>query len=1719
MPFKKGKNVKQTKITDTMGIKTKKAQASPKLKQDINLQENVTDKKILEEKILGLKSIISNFDANNKETNEKVRNLPVSFETFKRLTFHNDVIANICQSIKELEYELPISNISKEELFDNNKLLRSYYKTFYMQTVIRTIFPLKIKPCPGRFKDKLLKYPEITSDHEAVADNAVEKSMIHQQNQKTPTLSPAHLKSKVLPFPNKNVGSDNDSTNSDENEEDIINVPVIKPIGNKTKLNQSLKSKAANENANQHVTNLQKETKTPESSPLINVFLQTRDTPDESKQKRQGPKASKSINRNNMFPVSIVEFKKYTYYKEVLLQILKEKAKGDEEIFAKLRSNKLVWKKALRLYYTNFFFKPSIRKKYTLRLKEMPQSLKAKFLEIPAKSTTVKEKKKCDKNHLKSDRESNYTYFDSYKPLSDEFLLMYISKKVSDVNKHPEILKRIKENKQPHKRQSGIEIISIETIVPPNIENEITLDEQSPVIPEENMEIFNKLFDPIPLKCTLSYVLRFSFGPKQSVLRTLMHISFEDFCKFTNIYQLSNIYNDKLKLFKIYESTIKKEIWPFNLYMRISDIFLYLLLNDVKLDLSDLQHISPKFLHWSDLAVNTDFNEIVQEDYFNMNGERIDGDEQLQISRESFYTRCWNEDDWIWKIPKITNNSIQEKINVTKALSDEDAEQLTVEKKNVKGSYISLKKYLNENLEYHNHTELVETSSSITNRSLKITDNASTIFQSTNNDGACSVDVLLSSQTQPQEDPVCMSYKANTSNPNNTEKKCDKNHLKSDRESNYTYFDSYKPLSDEFLLMYISKKVSDVNKHPEILKRIKENKQPHKRQSGIEIISIETIVPPNIENEITLDEQSPVIPEENMEIFNKLFDPIPLKCTLSYVLRFSFGPKQSVLRTLMHISFEDFCKFTNIYQLSNIYNDKLKLFKIYESTIKKEIWPFNLYMRISDIFLYLLLNDVKLDLSDLQHISPKFLHWSDLAVNTDFNEIVQEDYFNMNGERIDGDEQLQISRESFYTRCWNEDDWIWKIPKITNNSIQEKINVTKALSDEDAEQLTVEKKNVKGSYISLKKYLNENLEYHNHTELVETSSSITNRSLKITDNASTIFQSTNNDGACSVDVLLSSQTQPQEDPVCMSYKANTSNPNNTEKMSRDEDTTKRNVLSFINGPEPSIDRRFRPCPKNIFKASGDISKTSTIGEDRAMVYLRLRPVNSPSSSYKIAGMGNTLVVNPRLDQTTTSNNKAAMEKHFTFSAIFDNNDSQKGVYNKCIGDKIKLEGSFTVLTYGTSGSGKTFTLLGDDVNPGIVPRSIENIFTLYNSNINPHPAVKLQNARVVILEDELVAKEIISTRQVLTACGDITSVHKQFQQIICSDHNFETTVFDDVLVMIWVSFVEIYNEFVYDLLELSASNQTNTVPSRKNLKIVSNDGKVFVKGLTQVYVKNSLEALKLLRFGLQRVTYASTSINANSSRSHCIFIIDVLKYNASGLITEISYKFCDLAGSERLDKTGNVGSRLKETQRINTSLMILGRCLDAANNLNRKKNTEVIPYRESKLTMLLQAPLLGKEKIVMVVNVTPTEKYYEENLNVLGFSSIAKNIIFKPPIVKQNNLRFSFFLEPSKSGSAQNAYIEQLLEENILLRNDNDRLINEVNNFQIRINSELLRQEKEIRNELVDSFEKTLTATKEQAENRLKQELECQKRVFESKLAKVKRAHIEQIEDLREELQ
>ncbi|XP_023297085.2 kinesin-like protein subito [Lucilia cuprina] len=629
---------------------------------------------------------------------------------------------------------------------------------------------------------------------------------------------------------------------------------------------------------------------------------------------------------------------------------------------------------------------------------------------------------------------------------------------------------------------------------------------------------------------------------------------------------------------------------------------------------------------------------------------------------------------------------------------------------------------------------------------------------------------------------------------------------------------------------------------------------------------------------------------------------------------------------------------------------------------------------------------------------------------------------------------------------------------------------------------------------------------------------------------------------------------------------------------------KREARSFLMPRDPSIDRRFRPCPQKRERLFNEIEEeddydegsdsdsvedeyydtrstgealtestdSSAAVETGALVYLRLKPVEMPSSAYSISVEGKVLITGPPTESSSTSKNKNSMEKHYSFSEIFDSEVSQREVYEKCIGEKILAEESFTVLTYGTSGSGKTFTLLGDDMKPGIIPRSLENIFTLYQANIHPNPLAKLVNSRTTFLDDHLVEKENLLRRQILDNCKNLETNYLQLQHSIRNDHHFETVPLDDVSVFIWVTFVEIYNELVYDLLAPikstgSFANTANT--TRKNLKIVCNDGNVFIKGVTSIYIKSSVEALKLLRSGLQKLTYASTSINANSSRSHCVFFVDVLKYYRTGVYTETSYKFCDLAGSERLDKTGNMGSRLKEAQRINTSLMVLGRCLDAANNLASSGSTtstlnkkERIPFRESKLTMILQAALQGKEKLAMIVNVTPVEKYYEENLNVLNFASIASNIIFKAPAIKPNQSRYSVF-----SATPDNGYIQQLLEENANLKADIEKLNNHIEQQNQHIDQqdqhieaiidesyhlkneierlthehaeELLKQEQELRNQLVDSFKTTLEEHKKQFELRMQREIENQKRIYESRIEFLKRRHQEELEDLREELE
>lgn len=204
------------------------------------------------------------------------------------------------------------------------------------------------------------------------------------------------------------------------------------------------------------------------------------------------------------------------------------------------------------------------------------------------------------------------------------------------------------------------------------------------------------------------------------------------------------------------------------------------------------------------------------------------------------------------------------------------------------------------------------------------------------------------------------------------------------------------------------------------------------------------------------------------------------------------------------------------------------------------------------------------------------------------------------------------------------------------------------------------------------------------------------------------------------------------------------------------------------------------------------------------------------------------------------------------------------------------------------------------------------------------------------------------------------------------------------------SYLEIYNESILDLLGSD---------HKKKLDVKEDADKgIYVKGLTSVIVKSIPEIEKTMIAGTKNRKTGETSMNKDSSRSHSIFTIyiETAEDGADG-----NQKFrvgklnlVDLAGSERQSKTNATGDRLKEAQKINLSLSALGNVISA---LVDGRSTH-IPYRDSKLTRLLQDSLGGNTKTVMIAAVSPADYNYDETLSTLRYASRAKNIKNKPTV-------------------------------------------------------------------------------------------------------------------------
>ena len=351
-----------------------------------------------------------------------------------------------------------------------------------------------------------------------------------------------------------------------------------------------------------------------------------------------------------------------------------------------------------------------------------------------------------------------------------------------------------------------------------------------------------------------------------------------------------------------------------------------------------------------------------------------------------------------------------------------------------------------------------------------------------------------------------------------------------------------------------------------------------------------------------------------------------------------------------------------------------------------------------------------------------------------------------------------------------------------------------------------------------------------------------------------------------------------------------------------------------------------------------------------------------------------------------------------------------------------------MFTYGATCSGKTFTIQGETDNPGILPRALDVLFNTINDRLLKTPDAVLNEIsgrdndvflKPIGFSGVSVCKQIdldkmeSAKRAVVQLGKDLCAISNasffsssEMSQDSLSSHISDcslqslATMFPmlknrlrdtnvvksaqttgetaDIQYSVWISFAEIYNENIYDMLEkIPDVKRKGDKPRKLPLKLAEDkDGAVYIKGLKEIQVNSADEAYQLLMIGRENLQFAATRLNHHSSRSHCIFNIKIIKVPSNKIYKEQPHlarismlSFCDLAGSERIKKTLNTGDRQKEAGNINTSLLVLGRVIKALRHNQTSKDPrrhQVVPYRDSKLTRLFQSYFTGRGKASMV---------------------------------------------------------------------------------------------------------------------------------------------------------
>ncbi|XP_063052568.1 kinesin-like protein KIF23 isoform X5 [Engraulis encrasicolus] len=432
----------------------------------------------------------------------------------------------------------------------------------------------------------------------------------------------------------------------------------------------------------------------------------------------------------------------------------------------------------------------------------------------------------------------------------------------------------------------------------------------------------------------------------------------------------------------------------------------------------------------------------------------------------------------------------------------------------------------------------------------------------------------------------------------------------------------------------------------------------------------------------------------------------------------------------------------------------------------------------------------------------------------------------------------------------------------------------------------------------------------------------------------------------------------------------------------------------------------RPAPKRPYNNQ----------KDPVGVYCRVRPLSCDDEECCIEVISNTTIQLHAPDGLKANRNGEYKETQYSFKRVFGIKTTQIELFEdvaKPLVDDLIHGKNGLLFTYGVTGSGKTYTMTGSAGQGGLLPRSLDMIF----NSIFPYQAkrfvfkpddkngMEVQNQVDALLERQKRDSQQAPPKTPITR----QRLDPEFADMIRPDEACKADgVDEDSSYSVFVSYIEIYNNYIYDLLEDTPTDPLKAKPPQSKILREDQNHNMYVAGCTEVEVKSTDEAFDVFWRGQKKRRIANTQLNRESSRSHSVFVVklaqapldadgdNVLQDKAQVAVSQLC--LVDLAGSERTSRTRAEGNRLREAGNINQSLMTLRTCIEVLRENQMCGTNKMVPYRDSKVTHFFKNYFDGEGKVRMVVCVNPKADDYEETLLVMRFAEMTQEVEVARPV-------------------------------------------------------------------------------------------------------------------------